>query len=642
MATPAADAPPRGASLDALLRPGRERSEMALRLAVICTLAAAVTEYYGTPEPALTAYLVFFLNRPERTTSLIFNVALVVVISIVIALIFPLAAAVIDAPAWRVAAMTLASIFFLFLASASKLKPIGPIVAMIVAYALDLLGFVPLGELATRALLYAWLFVAIPAGVSLVVNLLAAPAPRRLAERSLADRLRVAAAMLRGNANPAQRHAFEEQLEGGGSEILARLHLAGVEHMLTAEHKARLEAAAQTTTAILFLVDAIGADRRVEEAWRAEAADVLDEMAAAFEAGGYPVDIELPLPGDIARLDSALATLLTDLRDTVVHFTDLPTEEAPQQTAKAGFFLPDAFTNPLHLHYALKTTAAAMFCYFLYVLLDWPGIHTCLITCYIVALGTTAETVEKLSLRIVGCLAGAAVGTAAIVWVIPAIDSIYGLLAVVFTGSLIGGWIAAGSPRIAYAGFQFAFAFFLCVLQGTGPDFDLTIARDRVIGILIGNIVTYLVFTLVWPVSLSQRVEAGLSALLADLAALGRKPLAARRRQAPALQSRIAALGDDLALISYEPEGVRPPAPWLAARREALSAAAGLQPAIFLDGDKRFWTALAGRIEALAKRWRPEAAATPRRAPRLAPASPLQVQAAGQLDKLEAALATGN
>ena len=56
--------------------------------------------------------------------------------------------------------------------------------------------------------------------------------------------------------------------------------------------------------------------------------------------------------------------------------------------------LPDAFTNPAHVQYALKTTGAAMFCYVVYLLLDWPGIHTCLITCYIVSLGSTAETVE--------------------------------------------------------------------------------------------------------------------------------------------------------------------------------------------------------------------------------------------------------
>ena len=116
------------------------------------------------------------------------------------------------------------------------------------------------------------------------------------------------------------------------------------------------------------------------------------------------------------------AAALAELQAALTGFA-LPTslEAPPQPTAKptGGFFLPDAFTNPAHVQYALKTTGAAMFCYLVYSLLDWPGIHTCLITVYIVSLGTTAETMEKLTLRIAGCLVGAAAGIAAIVFLMP-------------------------------------------------------------------------------------------------------------------------------------------------------------------------------------------------------------------------------
>ncbi|MFP3562467.1 FUSC family protein, partial [Paraburkholderia sp. SIMBA_049] len=76
--------------------------------------------------------------------------------------------------------------------SASKLRPVGATIALIVGYALDKLGSVPFGEVATRALFYAWLMVAIPVGVSICVNALLGPSPRRLAGRELARRLRVA------------------------------------------------------------------------------------------------------------------------------------------------------------------------------------------------------------------------------------------------------------------------------------------------------------------------------------------------------------------------------------------------------------------------------------------------------------------
>ena len=133
---------------------------------------------------------------------------------------------VIEQPLWRVAAMTLMSFCLTFAASASKLKPVAGIVALITAYALDLLGSVPGGELAVRGILYAWLFVGIPAGVCIVVNLLLGPAPRRLAEQALAHRLRLAGAMLRA-PDTGTRKAFEECLHEGLGEIPAWLRLAG-------------------------------------------------------------------------------------------------------------------------------------------------------------------------------------------------------------------------------------------------------------------------------------------------------------------------------------------------------------------------------------------------------------------------------
>lgn len=634
MAPPASEAPRPAALWQALLRPSRARAEMALRLAAICTLTVYVTEYYGTPEPALTAYLVFFLNRPDRTTSLILNLAFLVIITIVIALIFPIAAAVVDAPGWRVAAMALVSILFLFLGSASKLKPIAPIVALIIVYALDLLGFTPSGELATRALLYAWLFVAIPAAVSFAVNLLAAPSPRSLAERALAARLRAAAAVLRG-ADEAERREFEACRDAGVGEILQWLHLAGVEHILSAAVRKRLEAAALSTSTILFLAGTIADEAPGPDEWTREAAALLDAMADAFRQGGYPVDIALAPPA--AEAVGPAAMLGKDLSDVLARFTAEAEPAAAPPAPKSGFLLPDAFTNPAHIQYALKATAAAITCYFLYVLLDWPGIHTCLITCYIVALGTAAETIEKLGLRIVGCLAGAVAGIAAIVWIIPAFDTVSGLLAIVFAGGLLGAWVAAGSPRIAYAGFQFTFAFFLCVVQGSGPAFDLTIARDRVIGILIGNLVTFLFFTQLWPLSLKRRVEAGFAGLLAELAAAGGLPRAARRLRLPALQARLATLADELALLIYEPASLRPSPAWLGARRRALAAAASLQAPLVVDDDPRFWAGIGRRIGALAA---PEDGAASSAHPRLAPANPLQHKARAQVIEMETALAS--
>jgi multidrug resistance protein MdtO len=187
-------APPAGKHAGGMLRarwseliartPGR--IEFALRLALICALTTWVAQIYGTPEAALSAYIVFFMNKPDRTTSVLMSVVMMLLVSVLIGLLMLIAGGVLDVPPLRVAIMAGLSLLLLFLASASKLKPIASTMALILVYALDLLGKMPAGELATRALLYVWVMAGIPAGVSIVVNLLIGPAPRRLAERDIA------------------------------------------------------------------------------------------------------------------------------------------------------------------------------------------------------------------------------------------------------------------------------------------------------------------------------------------------------------------------------------------------------------------------------------------------------------------------
>ena len=116
--------------------------------------------------------------KPDRAASVVTSIVMLVLISLIVGLVLALTVQVIEQPLWRVTAMTLVSFCLTFAASASKLKPVAGIVALITAYALDLLGSVPGGELATRGILYVWLFVGIPAGVCIVVNLILGPAPQ--------------------------------------------------------------------------------------------------------------------------------------------------------------------------------------------------------------------------------------------------------------------------------------------------------------------------------------------------------------------------------------------------------------------------------------------------------------------------------
>jgi multidrug resistance protein MdtO len=560
-----------------LLAPFPGRLEFSFRLALICALTALVCEIYQTPEPALTVYVAFFLIKPDRVSSVVLSLVLLGVLTVTLLIVLAAATVVADQPVWRVGTMTLLSFALIFLASASKLREVAPIMALIAAYALDLLGTIQIGEIATRALLYAWLFVGIPAGVSMLVNLLGGPAPRLLAERALVYRLRLAAAMLRGPAEQT-RHEFEEALNEGIGEILAWLKLAGAEKTASTADLAALRQATESVLRIMLLVDIASRAPQalLSPACSRELAETFGAMAGILASGSHPIEIEEVT--EPPRAAPEAASWQAEMRETLTHFALPPQAPAIPAKASAGFLATDAFTNPMHVHHALKTTGAAMFCYILYSLLDWPTIHTCLITCYIVSLGTAAEAVEKLTLRVLGCMLGAAVGIAAIVFLVPDLTSIGGLMITVFLAALASAWVAGGSTRIAYAGYQIAFAFFLCVLQGNGPSFDMVTARDRVIGILLGNVVVYLVFTNIWPVSVAARIDPDLIALLRGWSTVLRAGGEAAILAASQALAATGILVRDLDLTTYEPGAIRPAPEWLQRRRRAaneLTALAG-------------------------------------------------------------------
>ncbi|WP_104012699.1 FUSC family protein [Burkholderia anthinoferrum] len=607
MAQPAADVrSPGPREVLRLLAPFPGRAAMAVRVALICALVVLVTSGYGTPEAAISAYVVFFLNRADRVTSAVLAVAMLLLVTLVIALVIGVAIFSIEYSVLRVACMAVLSVGLLYLTSASKLRPVGAILAMIVGFGLDELGLAPVGEAATRALLYAWLMVAIPVGVAIVVNLLIAPSPRKLAHAQLAKRLRLAARRLRGDGGA--RDAFDASLREGDKQLLTWLKLSKFEGSSPGADVVALRQAVASSTALLVAVAL--ADRepaaRLPDAFATPIAATLDEMAAILEQGGYPVDVTLalPAPGALPPLARVVAA---DLHIAITQFAQPPATDAPAVSApstdtaadkpaepaappapRGGFFLPDARTNPDHVRYALKTTAAAMFCYLLYSQLDWSGIHTCFITCYMVSLGSTAETVEKLTLRIAGCIVGALIGTAALVFVVPSLSSIGELMALVFAGAWLSAWVAFGSPRIAYAGFQVAFAFFLCVIQGAGPGFDLTLARDRTIGILLGNVVVYLVFTRIWPVSIGKQIDSAFAALLDQWRRIAQIAQPAERRALAAEAfARHGAISQELGLIHYEPSWVRPAAAWLATRRRALAELGALEGPLFLLAERK-------------------------------------------------------
>ena len=190
-------------------------------------------------------------------------------------------------------------------------------------------------------------------------------------------------------------------------------------------------------------------------------------------------------------------SLISDALAETHGFGTVARPYAPSPTPKR-LFSADAFTNQDHIHFAIKGGLAASICYLTYNLIALPGISTSVTTCYLTALTTIGASRQKQALRFAGALVGGALGIGAQVFVLPSLDSIAGLLILFLPVTILGAWFATSSPRLSYFGIQIVAAFYLMNLQEFNFQPSLAVARDRIVGILLGLSVMWFVFDQVW------------------------------------------------------------------------------------------------------------------------------------------------
>lgn len=255
-------------------------------------------------------------------------------------------------------------------------------------------------------------------------------------------------------------------------------------------------------------------------------------------AQGEPWQSALELSADeraVAR-KSGLETLFKQLRQLGTMDPDTP----PPPVTKQPSMVPDAFSNPAYLRYALKTLLACMICYVFYSGVDWEGIHTCMLTCIIVANPSIGSSWQKMALRFGGAVCGAVLALLVTICVIPWLDNIAELLCVLAPILLLAAWIATGSERSSYIGTQMIVTFALATLENAfGPVYDLVEIRDRAVGILVGTAVSAVIYTFIWPESEAGVLPQKLAAALAGLGKLLHIPQHDPAMQRTWLQLRI-------------------------------------------------------------------------------------------------------
>jgi multidrug resistance protein MdtO len=203
--------------------------------------------------------------------------------------------------------------------------------------------------------------------------------------------------------------------------------------------------------------------------------------------------------------------LLQEMEETVSLIAEvtsgsdsLPEKQSPitREQTPSPFFVPDAFSNPAYVQFGIRGGLAASVCYLIYNLVAWQGISTAVTTCLLTALTTIGASRQKQVLRFGGAIVGGIfIGFGAQVFVLPALDSIAGFLMLFVAVTVLSAWIITSGPRLSYFGVQIAVAFYLINLQEYKFQTSLAVARDRVVGVLLGLVAMWVIFDQLWGAS---------------------------------------------------------------------------------------------------------------------------------------------
>ena len=518
--TPASDSAS-AERLPALLRrelqldASRVRSVM--RIATGTAIAVAVAMVFQIPLPAYVAYLIFLLSQEDTASTLISSIGGLVAVTLAVA--FSLLFYVFDAsePALRIPLLTLSTFLGSFLSRTSTLGPIAFLSGFVLVLSQTLIDDAPNTEALTHGVLWLWVVVATPVFTVIVLNLLTGESPVALSRQRAATLMEAAADYIERplSQNPSLLR----------NKLVALNQLKGKAFLWDKKLKAFAEEDQRLFGLMLEILQIARAlPPQLAAGSRHALASSLRQSRALFlkRRGIDAATVPLVHDGMDSEFDPVCEALRLALRDLHTEASGQTQAGTPNTHTAASrrFFVPDAFHNPAHVRYALKVTFAVLASYATYALLDWPGIRTAVTTCFFVSLTTFGESAHKLTLRISGALIGGLLGGLCLVFVIPSLTDIGQLCLLVAGVSALCAWVSTSSENISYAGMQMAFAFFLGVLQGYAPASDLTVLRDRVVGIVIGNIWISVFFTSLWPVSALQQARNLWSSSLEKLSAL--------------------------------------------------------------------------------------------------------------------------
>ncbi len=549
-----------GATIQKELAPVPGRFTTLWRYLIACAIVIVVSMALQIPFLALSLIAVFSTIQQNTFMTRLSGLVACVGVALAAACTLLLLRLTFDVPLLRILGSMLILLGAMYFLRTSKLGTIGFLVGLAVIYVQSEVDTVHNPELLVRAVLWLWVAIAYPIALNVLIgHLLPASADAHL-QQELHAQLEAIAGSIQGAPTgiAETEHTFARMHKQLAYALMAHPKQA----LLNMRSKARVRLLERLLVAARQLPPE--AALKLKPEYQRHAPVVLAAIRelqlrrvddGAFEMSPLPADYDAAAAEPLAAMQRAIRQLLQE--EMVVPRDG---SSSPAAAAKAG----GAGLNVTALQFALKVVLATQLGYLFFTAVAWPGIHTCILTCIILALPGLGAVTHKGVMRLIGAALGSVAALLATVFIIPHLDSITGLLLLSLAVIAVGAWIAAGSPLTDYVGFQMVFCFALALLGKFGPTTDLTEIRDRAVGIVIGVLISMAVYSRIWPEREAGQVPSAAADLLRALsrvaAACGAAGNAQHERAQADSWSAIERLRQMQNRLAFEPQAAGPSA----------------------------------------------------------------------------------
>ncbi len=444
--------------------PGRGNVMLRCVLGSAIVIVASMT--LQVPELPVSLIAVFFVTQANVVLTRLVGVMLAVGTTLAVACTIGVYKLAFDYPLLRI--IVASAIFFCctyLMRAVTKLGLVFFLMALVVIYAQTFADLTDNAEALVRSVLWVWSAISYAVAVALIINTLLLPAePERQLRGAMQRQLSTVDARLdavtRAQAQSVRIGSLD--LQRNALSLQKLLRFATMRRRYSARDASAMLACVTAVSRVAEAAASLPDDARAPYAAQIAAIRAVQaELGSLGRAIGddaqwprWTAPPPAPVSTAIAEVD-AMQRALDALRDaaTAAALSSQPGAKAPRtagaevsvpKPAAPALLEPDAFENPRYARFALRTLLSVLICYVFYNAVNWPGIHTVMLTSLIVALPSLGASRRHGLLRICGALIGSGLALFMVAFVIPHLESVTGLLLMSLPVIALGAWVSAG------------------------------------------------------------------------------------------------------------------------------------------------------------------------------------------------------